>query len=131
MDDTGNGDSDKIRKTVSFSHRQLGIGSSVVAAMLFLNPVKQWFFTREEGSAQSKEITELKRVQEDNFKELKSFIIVSQDDQLHKLERLNDKVVEQIKDSEVRAQENDARQEKRIDMLEEAALINGRTKKTN
>lgn len=122
-----------IRKTVSFTHRQLGlgVGGTIIASMLTLNPVKAWFFTREEGVAQSKEITELRRSQEDQFKELKIFISQGQEDQMHKLERLNDKVIERIKDSESRAFQNDARQEKRMDILEEAVLLNGKAKRTN
>lgn len=128
MDDSVN---DQTRKTVSLTHRQLGISGGVVAAMLILNPVKQWFFTREEGVAQSREIQELRADEADHFKELRVFIVQGQEDQMHKLERLNDKVIERIKDTEVRTQQSDVRHEKRIETLEQAILLSGKYRKTN
>lgn len=128
MDDEGKG----IRRTISLTHRQLGVSGALLTAMLLLNPVKQWFFTREEGAAQSKEIADLKHDQEEQFKELRVFIVQGQEDQMHKMERLNDKIIERIKDSEGRTTQSDAKQEKRIETLEQALLLNGsRFRKSN
>lgn len=121
---------DKTRKTVSFTHKQLGVGGGILAALAMISQLKGTFFLREEGVAQSHEITELKRSQEMGFREIKLHISQTQEDQMHKLERLNDKIIDRIKDTETRAVQNDQRQEKRIDILEEA-LVSAKAKHVN
>lgn len=107
------------RKTISFTHRQAGIGlAGIVSAVLALGPVKQFFFTREEGLAQSKEIDALKLSQDRQFAELKLFISQGQDEQIRKLERSNDKLVDRIKDSENRSAKAEERLDRRIDTVE-------------
>lgn len=47
--------------------KHFSLGGGFVAAMLTLTPMKQWFFTREEGKAQSAQIADLKEVVKDGF----------------------------------------------------------------
>lgn len=123
-------EAEKVRKTVSFTHRQMGIGAGgVLAAIMALGPVKDFFYTREEGKAVSKQVEEvkanqimhvadLKREQERNFTDLKLFITGVQEEQTRKLERLADKLVDRQKESEARMAKDNERQDHRMDSFE-------------
>lgn len=96
-----------IRKTVSFTHKQLGVGGSIVAAIMVLSPVKTWFFTREEGLASAEKIAHV----EASIQEMKQ-------DLTRRLERSTDKIMDRIKEAEDRTVRNADRIEHRIDFLE-------------
>jgi hypothetical protein len=126
---------------VWLTHRHLGIGGGVIAAMLTLSPIKEWFFTREEGVSQSKEITELKASQIENlrvlresqskqFDEVKDLIAKTGEEITRKIDRSNDKMVERVKDEETRRVEFQHIQDRRIDSLEQAVLQYGSKHKT-
>lgn len=120
----------QVRKTVSMSHRQLGVGVvGLVSAITMLTPIKAYFYTREEGVAQSREIADLKRSTADQFTELKRFIAAGQEEQVRRLERSNDKLVERIKETELRSNASEARLDRRMDNIELAYRL--KTSKTN
>lgn len=100
----------KEKKHISISKSQLGFGSAIVMAIMILNPVKEWFFTREEGRAQAEQIAQL-RVD----------LAETKDELTRRLERNADKIIEQIKDSEERSAKNQERIERRVEMLEASA----------
>lgn len=89
-------DNEKRRHTVEIPTKHLGVGSVLVAAIMVLNPVKEWFFTRDEGLAQAARIERLEQ----------SII------------QAKTEIIERIKESEVRSMKNQERIEKRIDRLE-------------
>lgn len=94
MDDSVN---DQTRKTVSLTHRQLGISGGVVAAMLILNPVKAWLYTREEGAANSAQIAELKGLITTGFATQKAELYAHASDETHKHERMMDTMRGELK----------------------------------
>lgn len=123
-------DASAIRKTLSFTHRQLGIaaGGGILSALAIVGQLKGFFITREEGKAMANQIAEVKENQYRGFDEIKKMYAVGQEDQIHKLERLNDKVIDRIKDAEARAMANDALQAHRIDTIEQVVLLGGKSK---
>lgn len=119
------------RKETGRVHKVVGYGGGLMGALAIISQLKGSFVTREEWTATRAEVLEVRHTQERGFDELKTFMINAQDEQMHKLERLNDKVIDRIKDTETRSQQSDARQERRIDVLEEAILVDGKSKHTN
>lgn len=117
------------RKTVTFTHKQLGISGGVIAALTLVSQLKGSFVTREEGTAQSKEIVELRVAQDRQFDDVKKLIGGVQEELSHKLERLNDKQTERVKDVEARAVHTSDTQDRRIDTLEAAILQSTKSKK--
>lgn len=122
---------DKTRKTVSFTHKQLGVGGGILASLALVSQLKGTFFLREEGLAQGHQITELKASEEKQFAELKLFISQMSEDNMHRLERLNDKVIERLKDNETRASRSEERLDRRIDLLEANSKTGNNSKKNN
>lgn len=102
--------------------KHMGVGGSIVAALIFLTPVKNWFYTREEGTALTKSVDEIKSV-----------IISESKESTRQMERKADKIMELLKESETRVQRNidhdNDLQNTRIQTLE-AAIIRT-SKKTN
>lgn len=102
----------KQRHTVSFTHGQLGVGGAIVAAIMTLNPIKEWFFTREEGIAQRQ-----------NIELLRGEVISMRDEITRRLERNTDKIIDRMKETEERTARNGERLERRIDAVEVATRM--------
>ena len=100
-------DEEKPKKNIELTKGQLGFGSVVVMAIMILNPVKEWFFTREEGRSQAAQIAELQHDLATNKEEL-----------TRRLERNTDKILEAIKESEGRTVKNEDRLDRRIEKIE-------------
>lgn len=103
---------EKTRKTVTFTHRQLGLGTGLAGLLIAITPIKEWFFTREEGVAQAKEITAL-RYAVDSFRS----------EVTGKMERNTDKILERIREAEERTVKNEDRIERRVDTLEASVRV--------
>ena len=95
------------KKGVTLTKGQLGFGSVIVMAIMILNPVKEWFFTREEGKAQAAQI-----------EQLRTDLLAVQLELTRQFERSTDKVIESIKESESRSVKNTDRLERRVETLE-------------
>lgn len=95
--------------------KNMGVGGSVVAALIFLTPVKQWFYTREEGTALSKSVDEIKAT-----------IVAESKENTRLMERKTDKIMEMFRESEARNQRNidhdNLIQNDRLQTLEAAIL---------
>ncbi len=103
---------EKVRKTVSFTHKQLGVGTGLAAILIAIAPIKEWFFTREEGNAQTREIAALR-----------STVTILSAEVSAKLDRNTDKIMDRIKEAEERTVKNEDRIERRVDTLEAAMRI--------
>lgn len=104
---------EKIRKTVTFTHKQLGVTTGIAAALIAIAPIKEWFFTREEGVAQARELAALKHSVDTLRSEVSG-----------KLERNTDKILERIREAEERTVKNEDRIERRVDSLEATFRFN-------
>lgn len=133
---------DHTRKTVTFTHKQLGWGGGTMAALALVAQLKGGFLTREEGAAQGKDIVELKLYQDRNFDdmkiasakqfdEVKHMIFDAQTELGHRIERSNDKLVERVKDAEARMATRAETQDHRIDTLEQAVIVSRSKTKNN
>lgn len=121
----------KTRKTLTFTHRQVLGSGSVVAILLGLSQykaVKDLFWTREEGKAQSaiiqifeqtneKQFNDFKMVQAQQIAEIKGLIVAQDTEHTHRLERLSDKIADKIKDSEARGVDRTNWLKKDVDQL--------------
>lgn len=110
------------RKTVSFTHKQLGWSGGIIAALTLVAQLKGSFISREEGVAQNKDITALQVSQDREFAEVKQQIATAQVELERKIERSNDKAMDHVREAEARAVKNAETQDHRIDMLEQAVL---------
>ncbi len=99
----------KIRKTVSFTHRQLGVGTGIAGILIAISPIKEWFFTREEGVAQSKQIAQLQAQVDRGFTDQKLYFVQANEENVRRLERQTDKIMEHIKESEARSSKSEDR----------------------
>lgn len=103
-------------------------GAGILAALAIVSQLKGYFITREEGKAMSDQIYQIRGTQTKGFDDLKLFIVQGQEDQIHKLERLNDKIIERIRDTEARETHSLDIQEHRLSTLEAAAMQSHKTK---
>ena len=118
---------EKVRKTVSFTHKQLGIGTGLAGLLIAITPIKEWFFTREEGIAQSKQIAQLQNQMDKGFTDQKLYFVQANEENVRRLERQSDKIMEHIKESEARAMKGEDRLDRRIDTLEASIKSSRRT----
>lgn len=95
------------RKTVSFTHKQLGWGGGIIAALGLVAQLKGTFITREEGMSQTQQLSDI-RLQ----------IVTLKTDVTARIDRMADKIVDRIKETEERSVRNVDRLEKRVDNLE-------------
>ncbi len=109
---------EKTRKTVSFTHRQLGVGTGLAGLLIAITPIKEWFFTREEGVAQSRQIAALQVQMDKSFTEQKIYFVQANEENVRRLERQTDKLMEHIKESEARASKAEDRLDRRMDTIE-------------
>lgn len=91
------------RKDTGRTHKIVGYGGGVLGALALISQLKGSFITREEGTALSEKIVDLKTTQTSQFSELRIFISNGQEEQVRKLERSNDKLVERMKETESRS----------------------------
>jgi len=99
VDDTDH----KIRKTVSLTHRQIGVTGLIGLAVALAPYLKETFITREEGAQVSVQIEYMRK----DIAEIKE-----------NQERNTDRILMGIKDSERRTEKNADRLELRVDSLE-------------
>lgn len=95
--------------------KHMSAGGAIVAAIMILTPVKQWFFTREEGTALQQSIVEIKQL-----------IVAESRESTRIMERKTDKILERMKETEVHVQhdvdrDNDTQNE-RLQLLEATIL---------
>ena len=107
--------------------KQLSIGGAVVTAMLVLGPFKQWFATREEYAALVERINMFQSSEEKQFSELKLFISSGQEEQVRRLERVTDKLLDRIKEAEGRVNTSIERSERRLDNIEAGRTQKGKS----
>lgn len=131
---------DKIRKTISQTHKQafISYGSAMALSALLVGPLSKFFQTKEDAATQAgvlalhtTQLNDLKSTQDKEFAEVKLLISGNQDELVHKLERFADKVAERMKDAESREIIANQGQDRRIDTLEQAVLQSARKSKTN
>lgn len=122
----------ETRKTVTMSHKQLGVGGTILATIIGLsqfNEIKQIFWTREEGQAAVTSLTEVKETltakvdelkvsQEKGITEVKELMIAQDKENLDRLRRSNDLIREYIKEVDQRAEHSIDNTVRRIENLE-------------
>lgn len=112
-------DIEEPKKSINISKGQLGFGSVIVMAIMILNPIKEWFYTREEGKAQQVQIAALQ-----------TELVNTREELTRRLERNADKIIGTIKDAEARSSKAEERLDRRIDNVEYVLNIKSR-KSTN
>lgn len=119
-------------KSLSFTHKQLGITGTIVALMVGLSQfkdIKELFWTREEGQAQvntlsqlksfqDAQFAELKQQQESGTREVKDLLLTQEKENIDRLRRLNDLIIDRIKEASARAERNNDNTVRRIENLE-------------
>lgn len=96
-----------MNKDVLVTRGQMTAGGCLVAAILVLQPVKEWFVTREESNAQAAQIQTLKVA-----------ISEAKDELTRRLERSSDKIIDRINEVEARVGKNVDKIEHRVETLE-------------
>lgn len=96
---------------VQLTKKQIVVGGAIIAALAILQPLKDWFVTREEGQAQDQRIAVLQHVIEETRIEL-----------TRTMERNTDKIIDRLNESEGRAQKNLEKLERRVETLEAGRL---------
>lgn len=93
---------DKVRKTVSLTHRQLGFGAFSLAALMSVGQLKEIkeFFIGEQATA----IARIEATQISNHREIKDLLILHTADEQVKRQRLFDIVTTNIAASESRCE---------------------------
>lgn len=117
-------DPNHVRKTVSLTHKQAGIGAGLVAAILSIQPLRDMFVTKDENKSTIVRLDKFEMGQ----RELKDLITKNEAEAVRRSERVADKIMDRIKEAETRTTANQDRQEHRMDTLEASILI--RAKKT-
>lgn len=107
-------------KHIPVTKKQVGVGSAILAAILILNPVKEWLFTREEGLAQTEKIHHL---------ELQ--LVSTREELTRRLERNADRIIERIKETEDRVSQNQDRIEVRVQSLEASMRFSNKQSNKN
>lgn len=101
---------DKARKTVSFTHRQLGVGGiSLMAALTALGPLKDYVYTRNEALLQNQRV--------ERVEVMLSALEMKITDRMN---RNTDKIMDRIKEAEDRAVKTADHVEHRVESLEVA-----------
>lgn len=96
---------------VPIKRRNLIGGGVIVAALLVMQPLKEYFVTREEGHALDQRITALQLMTEANHEEM-----------TRSLERSTDKIIERLDQAEERVRKNLDKVESRVQSLEAARI---------
>lgn len=110
----------KIKKTVTLTHRQLGLGGGVLAAIMTLSPMKEWFFTRDEGKAQIERLDKT----EVAIKELKA-------DLNAKIDKSTEMIIDSVKEARDQSYKDADRLERRVDSIEVALRMPKFKKESN
>lgn len=95
------------RKTVSFTHRQLGWSGGILGALAIVSQLKGAFITREEGNATVQRVTTTEAA-----------IIAMKTELNSTIEKSTSRIIDQIKESESRSSRNADRQERRLDRMD-------------
>ena len=103
-----------VRKTATFTHRQLAGGVTITAALLALQPLKEMFLTNDKADTMRVQIQALR----DNQHEIKASISQAHGELLAQINRGNDLILQSIKESESRTVHNQDKIEKRLDHTE-------------
>lgn len=105
---------DRVRKTNTFTNRQIGIAGGVTAALIAIQPLKEMFVTNDKAETMRVQISELRN----NQIEVKASIANSHNELLAQINRGNDMILQSIKESEARTVHNQDKIEKRLDHTE-------------
>jgi predicted type IV restriction endonuclease len=95
-------------------------GGGVLAAILTFTPIKNLFWTREEGNAIKDQIASVAKNEQSHYEEI-----------IHRQERLADKIIDRIRESEERTVKNADRLERRVDIIEASRLNSSFRTKNN
>lgn len=121
----------KVRKTATFTTKQVAGAGSVVAALLAIQPLTQMFMTNDKAETMRVQIDTLRTAQT----EIKATIAASHAELIAQLKWGNDMILQSIKDSEGRNMHNQDKIEKRLDHTEnkmdrlEALFNNAKTRR--
>ena len=107
-------DETKVRKTMSFTNKQVGTAGGVVAALIALQPLSAMFMTNDKAETMRVQIDTLKSSQT----EIKASIAASHAELLAQVKWGNDLILQSIKESEGRTVHNQDKLEKRLDHSE-------------
>jgi hypothetical protein len=107
-------DQSRVRKTATFTTKQVAGAGSVVAALLAIQPLTQMFMTNDKADTMRVQIDTLRGAQT----EIKASIAASHAELLAQLKWGNDLILQSIKDSEGRNIHNQDKIEKRLDHTE-------------
>lgn len=114
MVENGTAPEQRVRKTNTFTHKQVFGAGGVVAALLAIQPLTQMFMTNDKAETMRVQINELR----ENQKEIKASISNSHAEILQNIRHGNDLILQTIRDSENRNVHNTDKLEKRLDRNE-------------
>ncbi len=103
---------DKIRKTVSLTHRQIGVTGLITLAVGLTPYLKEAFVTRQEGAVMAIQVEYIRK----DVAEIKNMV-----------DSNTTRILQEIKDSDKRTVKNEERIERRVDIIESVL----RVRKTN
>lgn len=110
-----------VRKTITMTHRQGGYLLTIITTLFGFSharDIREAVWDHGEVKVQSAAIEEFKEITNKQLDKIQAMIAQQDLDHTHKLERLADKIVDRIKDSETRTTKNEDRIEKRVENLE-------------
>ncbi len=97
-----------IRKTVSLTHRQLGVTGLIGLAVAITPYLKEAFVTKQEGAVMAVQVEYIRK----DVTEIKTM-----------LDANTQRILEEVKESDKRTVKNEDRLEHRIDILESLSRI--------
>lgn len=102
------------RKTVSFSHRQLGVGGiSLIAALYMIEPLRD--FVRNETKPQAEQIVEIKASQSAFKAEIKAEMLLTKAEVITEIKENANRVILEVKAVESRAEKTNERQDREME----------------
>lgn len=116
MDESEKDSASKIRKTVSLTHGQLGAGGAIIAALMVLQPLKDWVYTRDEANLQL-------AAQTQRIERIEVSLASYNEDMVRRLERNTDKIIERLKETEERLARSQGVIERRVESLEASRIV--------
>lgn len=117
MDDKSDkADNSHVRKTLSFTHRQVGAGGAIIAALISIQPLKELIRDESKTTVKRLENVEITQI------EIKKLITENDKEAVRRQERSNDKIIDRIKEAEARTVSSQERIERRVDTLEASIM---------